>query len=71
MKPLNSFILIVMISVFVGIYFFACVVDETEQVVVTRFREIIGEPITKPGLQLQIPYFRQLNIFPKNIQAWR
>lgn len=70
MKPINSVVLIVL-AVILGIFFsFAVVVDETEQVVITRFREVVGEPITKAGLQFQIPYFRQLNIFPKNIQAW-
>jgi modulator of FtsH protease HflC len=70
MKPINTVILIIIASIFGAIFSFAVVVDETEQVVVTRFREVVGKPITKPGLQLQIPYFRQLNIFPKNIQAW-
>jgi len=70
MKSINSVVLIVLAVLF-GVFFsFAVVVDETEQVVVTRFREVVGDPITNPGLQFQIPYFRQLNIFPKNIQAW-
>jgi modulator of FtsH protease HflC len=70
MKPINSVVLIVL-ALILGVFFsFAVVVDETEQVVITRFREIVGEPITKAGLQFQVPYFRQLNIFPKNIQAW-
>jgi modulator of FtsH protease HflC len=70
MKSINSVILIVLALLFGAFFSFAVVVDETEQVVVTRFREVVGGPITKPGLQFQIPYFRQLNIFPKNIQAW-
>lgn len=70
MKIFNTIILITVAIIIVGIYSFACVVDETEQVVITRFREVVDKPITQPGLQFQIPYFRQLNIFPKNIQAW-
>jgi modulator of FtsH protease HflC len=70
MKQINSGVLIVLAVILGGFFSFAFVVDETEQVVITRFREVVGDPITKPGLQFQIPYFRQLNIFPKNIQAW-
>jgi membrane protease subunit HflC len=70
MKQINSVILIVLAVIFGAFFSFAFVVDETEQVVITRFREVVGDPITTPGLQFQIPYLRQLNIFPKNIQAW-
>ena len=70
MKSTKS-VIFFLLAVILGCFFsFAYVVDETEQVVITKFGEVVGKPITKPGLQFQIPYFRQLNIFPKNIQAW-
>ncbi|MCU0599230.1 MAG: protease modulator HflC [Desulfobacterales bacterium] len=70
MKQISSLFMIALALIFGMFFSFAVVVDETEQVVITRFREVVGDPITRPGLQLQIPYFRQLNVFPKNIQAW-
>ena len=51
------------------VYFSTFVVDERQQVVVTQFGRIVGEPITDPGLKFILPY-RKANFFPKNIQAW-
>ncbi len=45
-------------------------VDETEQVVVTQFGRVVGEPITEAGLNFRIPVIQKVNVFPKNIQAW-
>ncbi len=46
------------------------VVDETEQVVVTRFGEAIGKPKTDPGLYLKVPVVDNANYFPKNLLEW-
>lgn len=48
----------------------AYVVDETQQVVVTQFNKVVGEPITKPGLNFRIPFIQRPNYFLKNIQEW-
>lgn len=48
----------------------AFVVDETEQVVVTQFNKVVGEPITEPGLKFRIPFIQRPNYFLKNIQEW-
>jgi len=48
----------------------AYVVDETEQVVVTQFGKVIGEPVTAPGLNFKIPFVQTANYFPKNLQEW-
>ncbi|MFW5635689.1 MAG: SPFH domain-containing protein, partial [Thermodesulfobacteriota bacterium] len=66
MKP--KFILIaiiVVIGLFV-LYQSAYIVDETEQVVVTQFGRIIGEPVISPGLKFKVPFIQQANFFPKN-----
>lgn len=39
----------------------AYVVDETEQVVITQFGEIIGEPIAEPGIYFLIPFVQEAN----------
>ncbi|MDH3784744.1 MAG: protease modulator HflC, partial [Acidobacteriota bacterium] len=46
------------------------VVDETQQVVITRFGEPIGEPITTPGLKLKFPFVDTVNRFEKRFLAW-
>lgn len=48
----------------------AFTVDETEQVVVTRFGKVVGEPITDAGLHFKAPFIDQVNVFPKNLQEW-
>ncbi len=48
----------------------AYTVDETDQVVITRFGKVIGEPTTDAGLHFKIPMVDQVNPFPKNLQEW-
>jgi membrane protease subunit HflC len=38
--------------------------------VVTQFNKVVGEPITKPGLNFRIPFIQRPNYFLKNIQEW-
>jgi len=48
----------------------AYVVDETEQVVITQFGRIIGQPKTTPGLKFKIPFIQQALRYPKNLLQW-
>jgi modulator of FtsH protease HflC len=68
----NTHIIILFIIGLAGLAFFSSVyvVDETEQVVITQFRRVIGEPITEPGIHFRVPILHEPNIFPKNIQSW-
>jgi len=66
MKTLIIVIVIVLI-VFVSA---AYTVDETEQVVITRFGKSIGEPKTNPGLYFKLPLIEQVNRFAKNLLEW-
>ncbi len=64
-------ILIVIVLVLAATaYSAAFVVDETEQVVLTRFGKIVREPITTPGLNFRIPFIDTINKYPKNLQHW-
>jgi modulator of FtsH protease HflC len=60
------FIILGLLVVFASAY----VVDETEQVVITQFGRVIGEPITEPGLRFRIPFIQHANYFPKNLLQW-
>jgi membrane protease subunit HflC len=46
------------------------VVDETEQVVVTRFGKVVRQPIVTPGLYTKLPFVDIANYFPKNLLQW-
>ncbi len=48
----------------------AYIVDETEQVVVTQFGKVVGEPKQEPGLYVKVPFIQQANYFPKNLLHW-
>jgi membrane protease subunit HflC len=48
----------------------AYTVDETEQVVITQFGKVVGDPITSPGLKFKLPFFQKANIFAKNLLTW-
>jgi len=45
-------------------------VDETEQVIITQFGRIVGEPQTTPGLKFKIPFIQKANRFNKNLLDW-
>jgi membrane protease subunit HflC len=56
--------------ILIVLYGSAFTVDETEQVIVTQFGRIIGDPITEPGLHFKIPLLQNTNYFPKNLLTW-
>jgi len=66
----KGFLVIIAILVIVFVYNAAYTVDETEQVVITQFGRIIGEPKASPGLKFKIPFFQKANVFPKNLLEW-
>ncbi len=63
-------ILGILALIVLGLYSAAFVVDETEQVVITRFGKVVREPIREPGLYFKLPYVDTANDFPKNLQSW-
>jgi modulator of FtsH protease HflC len=63
-------IAVIIALIVLGLYSAAFVIDETEQVVITRFGKSIGEAKRDPGLYFKIPWVEQANYFPKNLQAW-
>ncbi len=62
------YIIILVILLFIGSF---CVytVDETEQVVITKFGKPIGDAITDPGFKFKVPYYTA-TVFPKNLLEW-
>ncbi len=66
----KSIFLIPLAIVAVVIYGAAYSVDETEQVVITQFGRIVGEPKRDPGLKFKIPFIQKANYFNKNLLEW-
>jgi membrane protease subunit HflC len=62
--------IILLIAAAVMVYDSAFTVSETEQVVITQFGRIVGEPIRDPGLKFKLPFIQKAHIFNKNILEW-
>jgi membrane protease subunit HflC len=67
---IKGILIIILLAAAVFIYNAAYSVDETEQVIVTQFGRIIGEPKVDPGLKFKIPFIQQANYFAKNLLDW-
>lgn len=66
----KGFTFVVVIVAVIVLFKSAYVVDETEQVVITQFGKVVGEPLTEPGLNFKVPFIQKTNYFPKNLQDW-
>lgn len=45
-------------------------VKETEQIIITQFGKPVGDPVTKAGLKMKIPFIQQVNPIEKRILEW-
>lgn len=66
----RSFIAIALVAAALLVYTSAYIVDETEQVVITRFGKLIGTPKTESGIYFKVPIVDQATYFPKNLLQW-
>jgi len=60
-------VIVLLVALVIGGVFYT--IDETEQVVVTRFGRLIGQPKTNPGLNMKLPW-QTVNRFEKRILEW-
>jgi len=67
---IKGILIIIILAAAVFIYNAAYSIDETEQVIITQFGRIIGEPKKDPGLKFKIPFIQQANYFAKNLLDW-
>ncbi|MBU0468279.1 MAG: protease modulator HflC [Candidatus Omnitrophica bacterium] len=69
-KPINA-VLVVFIVGFILVASGAIyTIDETQQVVVTQFGQLIGQPITEAGLYFKMPFIQTANYFEKRLLQW-
>ena len=62
--------IVVVATVLIVLFLSAYVVNETQQVVITQFGRVVGEPVTDPGLKFKVPFLQKATYFPKNLQDW-
>ena len=53
-----------------ALFLSAYVVHETEQVIITQFGEIEGDPVTAPGLHFKLPFVQKVNRIEKRFLPW-
>lgn len=70
MKGFNIFftVLVVFLLLIASGAFY--VVDETQQVILTQFGQLVGKPITQAGLYFKIPFIQTANYFDKRLLKW-
>lgn len=59
---LVSFILIV-----TGTFY---ILDESQQAIITQFGKPVGDPVTKPGLHIKVPFIQVAHFFEKRLLEW-
>ena len=66
--PILVTLIILLVLVIIGDPFYT--VHETETVILTKFGEPIGDPITDPGLHWKTPFIMTVNPLEKRILEW-
>ena len=71
MKQIGAFVVVVigifLVLVISGAFY---TVREWDQVVITQFGKVIGEPRTDAGLYFKIPFIQEINRYEKRILRW-
>lgn len=49
----------------------AFIVREDQQVIITQFREPVGDPIIAPGLHFKVPFIQNAQFFDKRFLEWQ
>ncbi len=62
--------LIILLAAAVVAYNSFFTVNETEQVILTQFGEVVGEPVTEAGLHFKIPFIQKPHVIERRILDW-
>ncbi len=66
----SASLLVISIIALIILYNGLFIVDETQQVVITRFGKPIGEPILDPGVHFKFPLVDRAHFFDKRFLEW-
>ncbi|MFO7708092.1 MAG: protease modulator HflC [Desulfobacterales bacterium] len=67
---IKTSLIVVIVALGIVLYDAVFTVSEVEQVVITQFGRIVGDPIKEPGLKFKLPFIQKANVFNKNILDW-
>ena len=66
----TTVLLVVLLAALVLLGQTAYTVSETEQVIITRLGEPVGEPVVASGLHFKVPFIERINVFEKRFLEW-
>ncbi len=67
-KPIVA--IVVVLGVLIVLMSSVYQVYETEQVIITQFGRPVGDPVTRPGLHIKIPFVQEAKKFDKRFLEW-
>jgi membrane protease subunit HflC len=67
MRNLLIIVVLLMLIVLRAVFY---IVSEPQQVVITQFGKPVGDPVTKPGLKVKIPFIQKVHRFDKRFLEW-
>ena len=70
MKSKNIILISIAVIALLLVFSSAYTIDETQQVVVTQFGRVVGEPKLDAGLYFKVPFIQHATYFPKNLLQW-
>ena len=70
MNRLTTALIVVLLSALVLLSQTVYMVSETEQVIITRLGEPVGNPVVEPGLHFKAPFIERVNVFEKRFLEW-
>ena len=66
----TTVLLVVLLAALVLLGQTAYTVSETEQVIITRLGEPVGDPVVSSGLHFKVPFIERINVFEKRFLEW-
>lgn len=70
MKPVHILIAFVVLALLILLSGSLYTVGEQEQIIITRFGQPVGPPVTESGLHFKTPFIEDVNRFEKRIVQW-
>ena len=66
----TTVLLVILLAALVLLGQTAYTVSETEQVIITRLGEPVGDPVVQAGLHFKVPFIERINVFEKRFLEW-
>ena len=66
----TTVLLVILLAALVLLGQTAYTVSETEQVIITRLGEPVGDPVVQAGLHFKVPFIERVNVFEKRFLEW-